>query len=829
MIGVYLFAWVVFPALMLLLCGGAGLLVRRVAGPRFVPPVLTLPVGLALLVVVGGFFCWPAALAPLAGPAFVVVGVVGLVLERDRLTRLIARRARPIDPWPIIAGLGAWALVAAPIVLSGKPGFTGYGRIVDISYELDLAVHFAHSGRHIPAAGTSAYEVVLKKYLGSGYPGGGPWTLGALSNLTPIDLSWLYQPFLAFVSAMSALSLYSLLGRFVENRALRTLGAFVAALPNVLYAYVLTGGVKELSTSCFLLLTAALLVPVTDRMRPGRGLLAVPVAIAATVASFSLTTLPWVGVLCVGTAATLLVLRGGRVAALLACAQVTAVGFVLALPTLAAALKLLPVVNGAGPVDLGNLGAPVPGISAAGVWITGDVRFPQFAHRGPSEALAIVVLVLAAFGLLFAIRRRAWSVAWLGAAGGVALFYVAHRYGPWIQFKADCISSPIAVLLAFAGAGGLIGALKRPRAPTDAQGAKRRLLVRVGPIGRPAALLAVLAVAGAILAGNALLYHDITLSPYARLHNLQQIGERFAGQGPTMTPDFEEYAEYYLRDGDQNSVVNGPTLGLRPEVNRATEPGGIFAYDLDEFTLPWVEGFRTIVMRRDPLASRPPSNYALVYISPYYEVWQRAQPVGAVYAHVHFDDVPADRQPQACAEATAAARKAGAGARIAYTLAPAGYVQVDGSNMTVTGGLTPLGGTIIGNGAGRAVREQPIPVAGTYDFFFSGSFGRPVDVYVDGRHVGTAAYQESYPGGWILIATSRLSAGVHKIEIRRGGVGLHPGNGNALDDFNRTIGPLVIFPARPATPVVHYDSVGALTRLCGSPRRLRWLEIVRPA
>ena len=44
---------------------------------------------------------------------------------------------------------------------------------------------------------------------------------------------------------------------------------------------------------------------------------------------------------------------------------------------------------------------------------------------------------------------------------------------------------------------------------------------------------------------------------------------------------------------------------------------------LNEFTLSWVESFRTIVMRRSPYASRPPSNYALAYLSPYYEGWQR--------------------------------------------------------------------------------------------------------------------------------------------------------------------------------------------------------------
>jgi hypothetical protein len=830
MIGIYLVAWVVFPALMLLLCAGAGLLVRHLTGPGSVPPVLILPVGLALLVVVAGIFCWAAPLAQLAAPALVVVGLTGLVLGRSSLARMI--RKRSFDLWPIVAGLGACAIVAAPIVLSGKPGFTGYAHIVDISYELDLAAHFAHSGRHIPAGNTSAYEVVMKKYLAAGYPGGGTWTLGSLSNLTPVDLSWLYQPFLAFLSAMSALSIYSLLGRLVQNRALRTLGAIVSALPNVLYAYVLTGGIKELSTICFLLLLAALFGPVMLRLRPGRGVLAVPVALAATIASFSLTTLPWVGVLCAGTCITVLVLRPGRVAALLACTQMAAIGFVLSLPTFAAAFKLLPYVTGTGPVDLGNLQQPVPAISAAGVWITGDVRFPQFAHRGPSEALAIVVIVLAVLGLIFAVRKRAWGLAWLGAAGAIALAYVAHRYGPWIEFKSYAISSPIALTLAFAGAGGALQALGRGASRESLARGRTMLLARLGPLGRPLAVLAVLAilaVSGGVLAGNALLYHDTSLAPYARLHDLQRIGERFAGQGPTITPDFDEYAEYYLRDEDQDSVVNGPALALRTGVNRELEPGGIFHYDLDEFPLSFVEGFRTIVMRRNPLASRPPSNYRRVYVSSYYEVWQRDQPRSTVLAHVHFAEKPADRQPKACAEASAAARKGGPGAQLAYTLVPSGYVQVDGSNMTVSRYFVANGGTITANGPGHAEREQPIPATGSYQFFISGSFGRPVDVYVDGRHVGTAAYQVSYPSQWVLIAKQRLTRGVHRIELRRGGVSLHAGNGNGLDGLNRTIGPLVIIPSRSATPAIHHAPLDALARLCRSAQRLRWLEVVRPA
>jgi hypothetical protein len=805
--GVFLLAWVVFPALMLVLCGGAGLAVRRLTGPTAVPPLLVLPVGMATLVVVCGLFCYYAPLAPLAGAACVLVGVLGLVLGRDALGRVVERRARGVDLWAVGAAVGAWMVVAAPVVLSGKPGFTGYAHIVDIAYQFDLSAHFASSGRSIPTLSNSAYQADMIKYLGSGYPGGGQWTLGALSNLTPVDLSWLYQPFLAFLSAMSALSLYALLGRLLEPRPLRALGAFVAAQPSILLAYTLAGGIKELSTSCFLLLTAALLAQVLPRVTPGRALLAIPIALSATFASLSLTTVPWIGVLSAGILLTVLLVERERIRALLACAQIAVVAAVLSLPTLAVVVKLLPLATGPGLLELGNLSTPVPMITAAGVWISGDYRYPQYAHRLPSDILAILVLVLAACGLVYAIRRRAWGVAWLGIAGLVAVFFVAHRYGPWVQFKADCITAPIALLMAFVGVGALIRASRRP-------------LVGAG---------FALVLAAGVLAGTALLYHDTTLAPYERLHDLEYIGKRFAGQGPTLTPDFEEYAEYYLRDDDQDSMVNGPRLELRSDVDRATAPGGTWAYDLDEYPLGFVESFRTIVMRRNPLASRPPSNYRLAYLSPYYEVWQREQPAHSVYALVPLADPTGKRDAAACATLAAAARKVGPAAQIAYMPSPTGYLQLDDSNMTLSGGFAPSGGVIEATGSGSATRRQPIPASGRYDFFIEGSFGRPVEVKVDGHRVGTAAYQVSYPAEWIQIASHWLSAGPHKVEIKRGGISLHAGNGDGVDPFNRTIGPLVIMPAGLSVPTVRYTSVSELPRLCRSTQALRWLEVTRPA
>jgi hypothetical protein len=816
MIGVFLLAWVVFPALMLVLSVGAGLVVRSAAGPAAVPALLVVPVGFALLVVVCGLFCDSSSLAPLAGPACVVVAVVGLVFGRRPLSRVIARRARGTDLWAVGAAVGAWAIVAAPVVLSGKPGFTGYAHIVDISYEFDLSAHFASSGRGIPSVARSAYQADLIKYLGSGYPAGTQSTLGALSNLTPVDLSWLYQPFLAFLAAMSALSLYALLGRLVAPRPLRALGAFIAAQPNILMAYTYAGGIKELGTSCFLLLLAALLAQVLPRARPGRAMLAVPVALSATFACLLLTTVPWIGVLSAGVLLTVLLFQRERVQALLAASQIAVVAFVLSLPLIGAAAKLLPLATGPGLLELGNLSTPVPEITAAGVWISGDYRYPQDAHHLPSDILAVVVLVLAVCGLVYALRRRAWSVAWLGVAGLVAVVYVAHRYGPWIQFKADCVTSPIALLMAFAG----VGALMR---------VSRRVLVGAVPA---------LVIAAGVLAGNALLYHDTSLAPYARLHDLEYIGNRFAGQGPTLTPDFEEYAEYYLRDDDQDSMVNGPRLELRPGVDRETEPGGTWSYDLNEYPLKFVESFRTIVMRRDPLASRPPSNYRLLYISSYYEVWQREQPAQSVVALEPLREKSGEGKGAAkevdthntavCANLEAAARTVGAAAQIAYMPSPSGYVQLDDSNLTLSGGFAPSGGVIEATGAGRAVREQPIPAAGRYDFFIEGSFGRPVDVSVDGRQVASVAYQASYPAEWIEIASRWLSAGVHRFEITRGGISLHAGNGDGVDPLNRTIGPLLLMPARSGVPALRYTGVSALPSLCRSSLPPRWIEVTRP-
>ena len=147
--------------------------------------------------------------------------------------------------WPTLAGLAGFAVVGGPVFLTGAVGWTGYTRIVDIAFQMDLAQHLAQAGRVIPPNQASSFNIVAAKLLGIGYPGGSQATLGVMAKLTRTNVAWCYQAFLAFTAAMGAMAIFSVLGRVTRNGAMRLLGAAVAIQPNILYGYTLEAGIKE--------------------------------------------------------------------------------------------------------------------------------------------------------------------------------------------------------------------------------------------------------------------------------------------------------------------------------------------------------------------------------------------------------------------------------------------------------------------------------------------------------------------------------------------------------------------------------------------------------
>src|SRR5207302_2057611 len=139
-----------------------------------------------------------------------------------------------------------------------------------------------------------------------------------------------------------------------------------------------------------------------------------------------------------------------------------------------------------------------------------------------------------------------------------------------------------------------------------------------------AGLLVLLAIGGGVVWSNALAYHDTTLAPRQRLAELQHIDDLLPGKGPTFLNEYEYYADrHFLRDGAPVEPADRRPVNL-PVRNGALLTQVAWA-DIDSFVLSTLEPYRSIVTRRSPGESRPPSIYQLVWQGRYYQLWQRPE------------------------------------------------------------------------------------------------------------------------------------------------------------------------------------------------------------
>jgi hypothetical protein len=815
MTGSFLSAWLLFPLLLLGVCGGCGLLVRRVSGGS-VSGVLLLPVGFALTVTVCTLGTSITRLAPSAGALAVAVAVVGLVIEHSAL-RISGRRLSRAVVYPAVAAFVAFAVFAAPAVLTGTPSWTGFGRIVDIAFQMAFSQYLAEAGRSVPVGNSSFNETILG-LTGNGYPGGAQATLGALAGVIRTDVAWCYQPYLAWTAAMGALSIYALLRRVLTSLLVCCIGAAVAIQGNILYDYALVGGIKELTTVTLILLAAAILVEwLAERPRSVRSALPLAPAIAAAVAAFSYGTLPWLGLILLGGFVLSLLWPRRRLLTLASWSLVAVASAILAIPTVIAAIKLFgtakEAANGVVELGLGNLTAPIPEISAIGVWISNDYRFPMNAHVSASHTFDILIIALAVIGVACALRTRRWMIAVLGVTAPIALTYVVAHAGPWVELKAYTITAPMFLVMAFVGAGWL--ATARPR----------RLAIPLRVCG----WLATIGVAGAVLYGNALTYHDISIAPAARYEQLQAIGKRFAGVGPAFFPAFDEYAEYFLRNEHAYDLVRPPGLQVRPGAVILAPGQFAFALDVNQLELDFVERFPLLVIPRSPVASRAPANYELADQTSEFDVWRRIRPASEVTLHLPLSGSANERTSTFCRGLEGNVRLAGAGAEVAYV--PTGprtlLIPTQVMHPSYWHALGPE--TLRAYGAGAVEETISLPAAGTYDISMAGSVGRPVTLYVDGREVGGVAYQERYPGQYLHFARVSLSAGSHRIRLSRGNGSLAPGSGDGLDSDSGAIGPLVFTLEQPGDGSLVVVPGREAARVCAAHAGYQWIEVLRPA
>lgn len=815
LIGSFLSAWVLFPLVLLVASVGCGLLVRALAA-HALSALLVTPVGFALVVVVCAFATSYGWLAPAAGPIVAAMAIVGFVLWARGRSARDAKAEEHLTAswiWPLLAALAAFAAVGGPVLLTGSVGWTGYTRIVDIAFQMDFAQHIAAAGRVAPPHGDSSYNIVTTKLLGIGYPGGGQATLGVMANVTRTNVAWCYQAFLAFTAAIGALAVFATLGRVTRSGLLRCVGGALAIQPNILYGYTLEAGIKELTTATLLLVLVAAFAERLPGDGPRRGAIPAAVAAAGAFGAFSLGVAPWLGLLLAGLFAISLIVRGKRWYALQCWGVFAAVAIVIALPGLITALKLATVAGSAigGVVDLGlgNLAVPVSRWASAGVYLTGDYRYP-LVHVTASHVFDVLVIALAVLGVLVAVVRRRWAIVTVGIAAPVALYYFVEHSTAWIQIKAFTITAAFAIMLAFVGIAAL-------------QSNRRRWL---SPIG----WLAAVAVAAGVLYGNALTYHDTTLAPGARYHDLAAIGSRYGGQGPALDPSFDEYAEFFLRGEHGTSLVDPANFKLEVRKGVPSPPGGqSFSWDLNQLVFGFVQSFPLIVEPRSPTSSRAPSNYDLEERTRYYDVWRRDRPASTVVEHFPLASLPHERTQHYCRRVVEVAAHAGRGAEIAYaqTATAAVTSPTQGTRPSYWRELGP--GTVAARGAGVAQMTVKLPVTGRYSLWLQGSVGRPLKIYVDGHRLTSVGYEERYPDQFLLLSETMLAAGTHTVRVVRGNGSLHPGSGDPpTETIGRTLGAIVFDRVEASNDRVYVAPASRAAQICAAPVGYQWLEVLRP-
>jgi len=119
---------------------------------------------------------------------------------------------------------------------------------------------------------------------------------------------------------------------------------------------------------------------------------------------------------------------------------------------------------------------------------------------------------------------------------------------------------------------------------------------------------------------------------------------------------------------------------------------------------------------------------------------------------------------------------------------------------------------------GHARGRVRIARRGAYRVWLRGSFPRATDVLIDGGRRMTVRGANT-PGQWLGdVPPLRLTAGLHRVEVRVPGGSPKPGDGAAV-----TIGPLAFVADQPRR--LQMVALSDWRSLCG--RQLDWVELVR--
>jgi hypothetical protein len=807
-----------YPVVLALLCMGAGLLVCRSSGG--VVPAMLLPVlGAAALIVVSQLSTYLAPLAPATPVLLVAVALVGWALGWRRAAEIAS--AWRGGAWQLLVGPLVYVLALAPVLLAGRPTFSSYMALADSAVHMLGADYLMRNGQSYSHLDLSnSYGAFVHSYYGTSYPSGADTWLGGSAFVLRLPTIWAFQLFTAFMVATATGPAWVLASRIGLERVWAAAATVTVTLPALVYAYELVGSVKEIVTLPLLLAMGALIADHRRWLWSGaRAAIPFALLVAAGVASLGLAFGAWAlaGALVLAVVTSVKLVRAKRVRGPLvewdpvgsrqaaqerrALVELLLAGAVVLLvaawPTwadLSGSFHLAEAI--ASTANPGNLHAPLRPAQLLGVWLAGSYKLvPTGVALTLTSVLVGIVFALALLGVGVLGRSGRREIAgWFASL--IAVWLLLSTFATtWADAKTLMLTSPAVMLMAWAG----IAAMRRTPA---------RLV---------AVLAAFLLVAG-VLVSDALQYNESNLAPTARYEELSSVNKRFAGRGPALFTDFDEYALYELRDLD----VGGPSFAYPPPALASAAGGYGRPVVLDRIAPAALLAYPLIVTRRDPLAARPPAAYKLLWQGAYYQVWGRSPHARPALAHVTVSGSPAVQ----CAKLSRLASRARSRrARLVVALAPQlVIVAIPRLRFYRPPGWARAHRRILMRRPGTLRVGFRLPHAGAWDVWLKADVMRPLHIAIDGREIGSLGGQL---GGNSLIANTltplqvRLSHGPHTISITRPGPDLGaPGDAGAA-----VLSGIFLTPAGTAgRPSLHAVVPARARSLCG--RALQWVELM---
>jgi hypothetical protein len=802
-----LLIWILVPLVLVLLSYSFGLSLSVITRKPINFPLATI-LGFLIIAISGSLLTISSVTAPYAATIIGILGALSFVI-----CLIWFRSHFRMDYVSAVAGLVTYVAYGLPVIAYGAPSWAGWVKLDDPATFLAITNRLMTVGRSVPAVVTSTYDRVLQVILDA--PGGGHFSypvgslipFGVVSKLTGIESAWLWQPYLSLCAALIAMIFVLILKSHIANKVMVVVASSLAVMASTIYSYVMWGGVKEVVLLIPLTLFAYTFFNAHKKVGSREYYL------------YSLVALGLYFIGGIASAGFIVTIIFVTVLANIPRKHRHIVFVFLGLSLVAAVELTYFLKTGNNPIsnflvqtigDTGNLSRSLNVFQVMGIWPTQDFRLDPI-YPSLTVTLIVIAIFFSLLGVYYSAKRSNWIVPSLIAA---SLAVIVNSYfwgGIWLTGKAIAVSSPLLLLSAPIGAHGLWTYF---RENSHDRFRKFRIHYIV------ALLIGI--VASGVIYSDAITYKNVWLAPYRQMNELREIGQLFAGQGPTLMTEYSVFGpRYFMRTMDAESAGE-LRVHVIPLRDGSQVPKGIAA-DIDAFDTATINYFNLLVLRQAPNASRPPLNYQLVWSGREYEVWKRTGSDLTIEKTLPLGNDYSPGSIPSCLQVSRFLFGRPETSKVFIARRARDYVIDFSHGDLPTKWLPtyPFTGGIDRVGSGGFSRTFSVDETRDYDFWIAGSYPGKLKLQIDSREIfsGTSIFEGDATRTNHLVRL-HLSAGSHILTLVYSIPLLQPGG-----DASARFGPIYLSTQTARQVKVTQVSNSELGKLC--KQNLDWIAIAQ--